>query len=112
MRASELLVDIRAVSKAYARSRGLLAWRHEQIVAVDEVSFSIRRGETLAIVGESGCGKTTLARLILRLTQPTRGTISFDGTSPLMNSISPWNPTAYPFVPGLSNFVLSLLLPS
>ena len=47
--------------------------------AVDDVSFEVRRGETLALVGESGCGKTTLGRSILRLIEPTQGTVWFDG---------------------------------
>src|SRR5450631_3549091 len=47
--------------------------------AVDGVSFSIARGETLGLVGESGCGKSTVARLIVGLHAPTRGTIEFDG---------------------------------
>ena len=47
--------------------------------AVDETSFDVRRGETLALVGESGCGKSTVARLIVGLYAPSRGRIEFDG---------------------------------
>ena len=48
--------------------------------AVDDVSFEIKRGQTFAIVGESGCGKSTIARLVVRLYRPTRGIVEFDGT--------------------------------
>jgi peptide/nickel transport system ATP-binding protein len=59
--------------------RALLGMPRQQLRAVDGVSFAIRRGETLALVGESGCGKSTVARLIAGLYTPSRGRIEFDG---------------------------------
>src|SRR5690554_1293733 len=58
---------------------GLLQRVVAQIKAVDGVSFSVREGETFGLVGESGCGKTTVARTILQLTKATGGSVFFDG---------------------------------
>ena len=58
---------------------GVMRRRVAQVYAVDGVSFAINSGETLGLVGESGCGKTTVGRTILRLYQPTAGQIFFDG---------------------------------
>ena len=58
---------------------GRVPWRHRGFTAVDAVSFRLRRGSTLAVAGESGSGKTTLAHLVLGLTDPTSGTVTFDG---------------------------------
>jgi peptide/nickel transport system ATP-binding protein len=72
-----LLLEIKKLTKCYPVHRGL--WKKEvgAVKAVDNVSFTVVKGETLALAGESGCGKTTTARLILRAIEPTSGTINF-----------------------------------
>jgi peptide/nickel transport system ATP-binding protein/oligopeptide transport system ATP-binding protein len=74
-----VLVDVRNLVKHFPVKGGILQRTVAEVQAVDEVSFSIRRGETLGLVGESGCGKTTVGRLVLRLIEPTAGEIWFDG---------------------------------
>jgi oligopeptide/dipeptide ABC transporter ATP-binding protein len=77
---SEPLVEVRDLVKHFAITRGVLLQRQVAAVhAVDGVSFAIRRGESLGLVGETGCGKSTTARLIARLLDPTAGTVVFDG---------------------------------
>jgi oligopeptide transport system ATP-binding protein len=66
--------------KWYPRKSGFYPRTTTNLKAVDGVTLTVRRGETLGVVGESGCGKTTLARTIMRLTEPTRGSILFEGT--------------------------------
>jgi len=73
------LVRVEGLSKLYPTTRGLFS-KQEFTYAVNNVSFYVRAGETLGLVGESGCGKTTLGRTILRLHEPTLGRIHFDGT--------------------------------
>ena len=74
------LVEIRDLVKHFPIRGGILQRTVGHVQAVDGVSLEIRRGETLGLVGESGCGKTTVGRLLLRLIEPTSGTIAFDGT--------------------------------
>jgi len=75
------LVELENLKVYFPIKSGILLDRHVgDIKAVDDVSFEVRRGETLGLVGESGCGKSTVGRTILRLYNPTSGRIVFDGT--------------------------------
>jgi oligopeptide transport system ATP-binding protein len=74
------LLQVRGLRMHFPVTEGLIARRHiGDVKAVDGVDLSIRRGETLGLVGESGCGKTTMGRCILRLEKPTAGEILYDG---------------------------------
>src|SRR5258708_23315021 len=76
----EALVEVRDLAKHFPITKGILFARQVGAVkAVDGVSFDVRRGETLGLVGETGCGKSTTARLVLRLLAPTAGQGRFDG---------------------------------
>jgi peptide/nickel transport system ATP-binding protein len=74
------LLEIRNLKMYFPINKGLLRRKVGDIKAVDDVSFTIRKNETLGLVGESGCGKTTTGRCILRLYRPTSGNIIFNGT--------------------------------
>ena len=76
----DTLVDVRNLTVFFPVTGGILQRRVGDVKAVDDVSLTIRRGETLGLVGESGCGKTTVGRALLRLIEPTSGTVIFDGT--------------------------------
>lgn len=75
------LMKVKNLKKWFPIKRGLLSKTVGHVKAVDDVSFNIYIGETLGLVGESGCGKTTLSRTILRLLEPTSGSIEFEGNN-------------------------------
>ncbi|MFB3067117.1 MAG: ABC transporter ATP-binding protein, partial [Planctomycetota bacterium] len=77
------LLVVRNLKKYFPIRKGVFSRVVAQVKAVDNVSFHIDRGETLGLVGESGCGKTTLGRAILRLIEPSAGEIAFDGVDVL-----------------------------
>ncbi|UCC71790.1 MAG: ATP-binding cassette domain-containing protein [Gemmatimonadota bacterium] len=77
------LVEVSDLVKHFPIRKGVLGRTQGHVRAVDGVSLDIRRGETVALVGESGCGKSTTARLILRLLEPTAGRVIFDGQDTL-----------------------------
>ena len=71
---SEVLVDVKNLKKYFPTGE-----KGKTVKAVDDISFQIYKGETLGVVGESGCGKSTTGRLVLHLLEPTEGTVTFDG---------------------------------
>ena len=73
------LLDVRHLKKYFPIRRGILSRVAAHVKAVDDVSFSLNPGETFGLVGESGCGKTTAGRAVLRLIEPDSGEIQFDG---------------------------------
>ena len=73
------VLEVKNLKKYFAIKSGLLQRTVGHVKAVDDVSFSIKRGQTFGLVGESGCGKTTIGRTILRLTEPSGGNATIDG---------------------------------
>ncbi len=79
MTTAEPLVSVRNLKKSFPIKKGIFAREVGAVQAVNDVSFDVARGETLGVVGESGCGKTTTGRTLLRLIEPTSGEIRFEG---------------------------------
>src|SRR5258708_13781754 len=73
------VLEVTDLKKHFPVRKGLLRRTVGQVYAVDGISFTIGEGETLGLVGESGCGKTTAGRAVLRLTEPTSGAIEVNG---------------------------------
>ena len=81
-----ILLDVRNLKMYFPVTSGIIFQRTvAHIKAVDDVSFFVRRGETLGLVGESGCGKTTTGRCILQLYRPSSGSVLFDEQGPVQN---------------------------
>ena len=76
---SEALLEVRHLRKCFPIKKSITGKTLQELIAVDDISFKLNPGETLGIVGESGCGKTTMGRTILKLHQPSGGQIIFDG---------------------------------
>ncbi|MDW3217912.1 MAG: dipeptide ABC transporter ATP-binding protein [Acidimicrobiales bacterium] len=77
---SEPLVEVRSLTKDFPVKGGILRRTVDNVRAVDDVNLTIQRGETVGLVGESGCGKSTLGRLLVRLLEPSSGSVLVDGT--------------------------------
>lgn len=76
---NEIILEVKNIKKHFPIRKGLLLRQVASVKAVDDVTLTVRKGETLGLVGESGCGKSTLGRTLIRLYEPTGGTIQFEG---------------------------------
>ena len=75
----DVVLKVEHLVKRYPVKKGVFGRAKSYVHALEDVSFELRRGETFAIVGESGCGKSTTGKCVLRLTEPTSGTVYLDG---------------------------------
>ena len=73
------LLEVRGLTKYFPVKQGIIPRTAGQVHAVDDISFTLERGETLGLVGESGCGKSTVGKALLRLVHPTKGSVKFEG---------------------------------
>lgn len=76
---ADTLLELRGIKKYFPITAGVIRRRVGDVKAVDDVSFTLKRGETIGLVGESGCGKSTTGRVIMRILEPTEGSIIFEG---------------------------------
>lgn len=83
---SDIILDAKNIKKYFPIKKGFFLKTVAQVKAVDDVTLSVRRGETIGLVGESGCGKSTLGRTLIRLYEPTAGEIAFEGKNFLQES--------------------------
>ena len=79
MKTNDTILEVKNLKKYFPVNKGLFNRNPQYVKAVDDISFSVRKGETFGLVGESGCGKTTAGRTIINLYEPTEGEIIFDG---------------------------------
>ena len=102
---NQVLLDVKDLVKHFPILAGVFQRQVGAVHAVDGISFDVRKGETLGLVGESGCGKSTTGRTILQLYRPTAGSVFFDGIDLVQNQGRRAAPDAPPDADDLSGSV-------